>query len=505
MSTVLEGINLTKKFGAATALSRVNFSLDSGEVLGLIGQNGSGKSTLLKTLVGLVEPDEGKLLIRGKEIRLNSSLAATRHGIGMVHQEQSLIPNLTVAENIFLGLPNRARAHGVYRWKRLYEAARRQLEKVEVAIRPDAVIEHLSFAERQMVELAKALAIEELIDHPPIILFDEPTSMLTPGEISILFRQIERLRTRASILFVSHRMEEILAICDRVVVMAEGCKVAEREAGASKRDELYQLMVGHVRPEARRTAAETDKQAPALALRVEDLSATPYFKNVSFDLHKGEIVALAGVLGSGCEELCRSIFGAQDVTAGTILLDRKPIAPRTPADSIRWGIGYLPADRRSEGMLRGRTLVENIVLTFGLEYGHLGLIVNHKREGQEAGRWLTRLKVKAVSPHQAIERLSGGNQQKVVLGKWLLSRTLRVLLLDHPTRGLDPGARDDVFDAMREAAARGLAVLFVGDTVEEMLELADRVLVMKDGEITGSFNLAAGDRPDQADVLSAMI
>lgn len=505
MSSVLEGINLTKKFGSVTALSRVDFSLRSGEVLGLIGQNGSGKSTLLKTLAGLVEPDEGKLLIRGEDVRLNSSLAATMHGIGMVHQEQSLVPNLTVAENIFLGLPNRARAHGVYHWKRLYEAARLQLEKVEVRIRPNAVIEHLSFAERQMVELAKALAIEELIDHPPIILFDEPTSMLAPGEISILFRQIERLRSRASIVFVSHRMEEILAISDRVLVMADGRKVAERESRSSKRDELYQLMVGHDRRETARSAAVSDREALVPRLRVENLSATPHFKNISFDLHEGEIVALAGVLGSGCEELCRSIFGALEVSAGSIMLDRKRIAPRTPADSIRCGVGYLPADRRSEGMLRGRTLVENIVLTFGLEYGHLGLIVNHKKEDQEAGKWLSRLKVKAVSPRQPIERLSGGNQQKVVLGKWLLSRSLRVLLLDHPTRGLDPGARGDVFEAMREAAARGLAILFVGDTVEEMLELADSVLVMKDGEITARFNLAGGDRPDQADVLSAMI
>ena len=505
MSSVLEGRQLTKRFSGLVALDQIDFSLEAGEVLGFIGQNGSGKSTLLKIIAGIQEPDGGALHIRGEPVRLSSPSAASLHGIGMVHQEQSLIPNLTVAENIFLTLPSEAKRHGLYRWGKLFDAARRQLAKVEVEIPPETVVGDLSFAQRQMVELVKALAIEEFIDHPVIILFDEPTSVLAPGEIKVLFRQIERLRARSSIIFVSHRLDEVLSICDRVLVMSDGRKVAERASAATEGDELYQLMVGHRHVKTHRVDADPRPREENIRLQIRNLSAAQHFSDVSLDLRKGEIVGLAGVLGSGAEEVCRAIFGAEEIVGGTITLGGNKINPRTPADSIQRGVGYLPADRKSEGMLRGRSLVQNMVLTYGLEYGYGGVLINHGREAREAVSWMRRLKVKMQSPNEPIDRLSGGNQQKVILGKWLLSKSLQVLLLDHPTRGLDPGARDDVFDAMREAAKAGLSVIFVGDTVDEILELADRILVMKDGKITARFDLAAGDNPSQEDVLKAMI
>jgi ribose transport system ATP-binding protein len=356
-----------------------------------------------------------------------------------------------------------------------------------------------------MVELVKALAIEEFIDHPVIILFDEPTSVLAPGEIKILFRQIERLRSRSSIVFVSHRLDEVLSICDRILVMADGRKVAEKASAATEREELYHLMVGRRHVETHRANAETRRTEENARLQVRNLSVHQHFRDISLDLRNGEIVGLAGVLGSGAEELCRAIFGAEQIVGGAITLDGNKINPRNPADSIRRGVGYLPADRKSEGMLRGRSLVQNMVLTYGLEYGYLGVLINRRRETREAVSWMRRLHVKMQSPNEPIDRLSGGNQQKVILGKWLLSKSLQVLLLDHPTRGLDPGARDDVFDAMREAAKAGLAIIFVGDTVDEILELADRILVMKDGKITARFDLTAGENPSQEDVLMAMI
>ena len=503
MSAILEVNNVSKHFGRVVALDGLNIQLNAGEVLGLVGQNGSGKSTLMKILAGLQQPDSGELLLRGERVSLRSSAMATRRGIGMVHQEQSLVPNLTVAENIFIDKPNAAKRWGLYRWKSLREAAQAQLDKIGVSIRPDAIVEDLSFVQRQQVELAKVLAIEELVDHPPIILFDEPTSVLTPDEIRVLFREIDRLRERASIVFISHRLDEIMHICDRVAVMTNGVKVADTAVGNVGRDELYRLMVGHQRVTEVRNLEPLPPAEPRL--RVQSLSAGRHFRNIDLDIAPGEIVGLAGVLGSGAEELCRTLFGAETGVTGDIMINGERVMPASPEDAVRHGIAYLPANRRLEGMLTGRTLTQNMVLTYGLEYGKNPILINRAAEEQAASQWMTRLKVKTSSGRARIEQLSGGNQQKVVLGKWLMSKKLKLLLLDHPSRGLDPGARDDLFNAIREQAGLGLAILFVADTSEEVLELADRVVVMRDGVVSASFDLRSGATPSQEEIVAAMV
>ena len=504
MSGLLAIRGLRKAYGPVVALERLDLDIRAGEVLGLVGQNGSGKSTLLKILAGLVTPDEGSLILDGTPIRLRSAAAAGQLGIGMVHQEQSLLPNLTVAENIFLDKPHPAKRGGIYRWPALDAAARKQLAKINVDIPPRTLVEDLRFAERQQVELAKVLAIEDMVDRPPLILFDEPTSVLTPGEIALLFGQIKRLRQRAAIVFVSHRLEEILSISDRVIVMTDGSKVAERTAQGIDRNELYELMVGRQRAQASATRPPIASVGPPV-LRVEALANGHHFQNVTFDLRRGEIIGIAGVLGSGAEELCRTLFGAETVTSGMVALDGKRLACSNPRSAIRRGIGYLPANRRLEGMLKGRSLVQNMVMTFGLDYGHGRTLVRYGAERAAARTWMSRLRVKSRSPDAMIESLSGGNQQKVILGKWLMGRNLKVLLLDHPSRGLDPGARDDLFDAIRAEAAKGLAVIFVGDTVAEILELSNRVLVMRDGIITARFDLDSGQHPPEKAIVSAMV
>jgi len=506
MNTILELKNVNKRFGKVVALENFNLELRAGEVLGLVGQNGSGKSTLMKMLAGLQGPDSGEILLHGKPVRITSAAMATSLGIGMVHQEQSLVPNLTVAENIFIDKPNYATRGGVYRWRALFKAARAQLDKIGVKIRPEALVEELGFAERQQVELAKVLAIEELVDHPPIILFDEPTSVLNPDEIKILFREIHRLRSRASIVFISHRLNEILEISDRVLVMTNGVKVADKEVSTINRDELYTLMVGHEREQTERKPVQRVGGAqPGPRLRIRKLTDGKKFRNLDLDVAKGEIVGLVGVQGSGAEELCRALFGAQESVSGEILLDDVRVLPEGPRQAVSAGIAYLPSNRRLEGMLAGRTLVQNMVVTYGLEYGRSGFLVNYKAEESAATEWMTRLKVKATSGKDPINRLSGGNQQKVVLGKWLMSKKLKLLLLDHPSRGLDPGARDDLFEAIREQARQGLSIVFVADTSEEALELADRVIVLRDGQITASYALRQGVVPSQEDILRAMI
>ena len=508
MTAIVSLRHLSKRFGKVLALEDVSLDLNASEVVGLIGQNGSGKSTLLNSLGGLQEPDSGEIVVRGETVRLLSAVGAARHGIGMVHQEQSLILNLSVAENIFLDKPNPAKRRGWYSWPAMYEAARRHLDKIELDVSPKTIVEELSYAERQMVELAKVLAIEETVSGNLVVLFDEPTAILAPSEIDMLFRQIRRLRSRAAIVFVSHRTDEIMEICDRVVVMTLGRKVAERQTKQTHREELYHLLVGHEQakiqpPTAAAQAKSAGQRDPMLS--AESVSLPDRFKDVSLEVSKGEIVELAGVLGSGTGELCRALFGVEEGLSGKVTLAGAPIAPSSAADAIALGIGYVPSDRKAEGALKGRSILDNMVLTFGLDYGEMGIFVNRRKEEQAALKWMSRLKVLAQSPHDPIERLSGGNQQKVVLGKWLLSPNLRVLLLDHPTRGLDPGARDDLYDAVREAAGQGLAILFVGDTVEEILGVSHKVIVMRDGFVTARLNLSQSNRPTEEDIVAAML
>lgn len=504
MSGTITLRGVRKAYGTVVALEALDLEIRAGEVLGLVGQNGSGKSTLLKILSGLVLPTSGEIRLNGKPIVLDSAAAATRYGIGMVHQEQSLIPNLTVAENIFLDKAHPAKRGGLYRWSSLYEAARAQLAKLSVDIAPTVLVEELRFSERQQVEFAKVLAIEEMVSRPPVILFDEPTSLLTPDEIRALFVQINRLRGAASIVFVSHRLEEVIEISDRVVVLTDGKQVAERVRGAVDREELYELMVGRQRvdPGAHRGARP---RAVAPMLEIERLTSAPHFRGISLKLGRGEILGIAGVLGSGAEDLCRALFGVVSIDSGIFRLEGKKVTSAGPRASVRLGIGYLPSDRRDEGILPGRSLTENVVITFGGEYGWTSAILNRRRENLVAREWMQRLSVKMDKASAPISSLSGGNQQKIVLAKWLLAKDLRLLLLDHPSRGLDPGARDELFAVVREQVQRGLTVIFVADTIAELLDLSDRIIVMRDGEITAEFEPSSGVLPREEEIVAAMV
>jgi ribose transport system ATP-binding protein len=505
MTPVLSVRGLTKRFSGIVALDNVDLDISQSEVVGFVGQNGSGKSTLMKALAGIQEPDSGEIKLRGRSVRLRSPQAAIRVGIGMVHQEQSLIPNLSVAENIFLDKPHLSKRYGWYNWKALCTAARYQLEKVDLDIDPTTVVEELTFAQRQMVELAKVLALEELISESLVILFDEPTSILAPVEIESLFRQIRRLRSRSAILFISHRLDEVLEISERVVVMTDGRKVSEGPTSEMTRERLYHLLVGRHRDAIPKKDNYEQKGNGVVRLSCQDLTSGRHFRGVNLRVRQGEILGLVGVLGSGVEEVCRALFGTHEDVRGAVRIDGKEPALRSPAEAIRFGLGYMPGDRKGEGLLRGRSLVENMVLTFGIEYAHLGWLINRPRERKESVSWMTKLRVKARSPEEQIERLSGGNQQKVILGKWLLSARLKVLLLDHPTRGLDPGARDDLFATIRQAAAGGLSIVFVGDTVEEALLLADSIVVMKDGVVTACFEATSSGQPSEEQIVRAMV
>ncbi|TDD05838.1 sugar ABC transporter ATP-binding protein [Nonomuraea deserti] len=505
MSPLLSIEGLTKRYGRTVALDEVDLEIRPNEVVGLIGQNGAGKSTLLKLLAGVQQPDSGRLVMRGSPIKVRNPAHAAEQGIGMVFQEQSLVPNLTVAENIFLGRPNPGTAGGVYKWRRLNALAREQLEKTGSEISPSALVQRLSFADRQMVELTKVLALEERTDGDLLILFDEPTSVLSAAEIETLFAQIRRLKRRASIVFVSHRMDEVLAISDRIYVMRDGRRVAERDAAACDENELYSLMVGENRAEDYFLDADRKPyDRSATALEVEGLTAEGSFSDVTFSVCPGQIVGVAGVIGSGREALCRALFGALPTAAGRVRLRGEEVTMASPRDGVRLGVGYLPAERKHEGMVAERSISENLVLASTPALTRAGLL-SWARESDLVEGWIERLGVKAPSARVKISQLSGGNQQKVVLAKWLALPHLRVLVLDHPTRGLDLKAKTDVYKHVRAAAARGVAIVLLSDTLEELLGLSDEIVVMRDGRVTGHFPDVPDTPPSSEELVKLMV
>jgi ribose transport system ATP-binding protein len=505
-TTVLRVSGLSKKYGPTYALKELDLELKTGEVVGLIGQNGAGKSTLLKLLTGVEQPDRGKIELHGRPTTLRNVADAGTKGVGIVFQEQSLVPNLTVAENLLLGRPSSATAGGILRWKSMRDEAQRYLDRAGSSAKPDAIIENLSFVDRQSVELAKVLALEDRVDGPLIILFDEPTSVLTASEIESLFEQIRRLRSRAAIVFVSHRMDEVLAVSDRVLVLRDGEKVAEALREEVDGEDLYRLMVGSERADNyyfQDESPEVSDHTPIL-LSAAGLCRKGSFNDVTFNLHAGQIFGIAGVIGSGREALCRSLYGADSLTSGRLELDGKPVHINTPSDAVRRGIGFIPAERRVEGMVTHRSVTENMVLTATPALSWKGLVRRPRVEKDLVTRWAKQLKIKMDAPSIEIQRLSGGNQQKVVLAKWLALPHLRVLILDHPTRGLDAGAKGDVYRAIRDATKAGIGVVLLSDTLEELMGLADHVLVMRDGAETGRFNLGT-DKPSSEDLVRLMV
>ena len=496
----LEGIN--KTFGAVHALADVSIEIGRNEVVGLVGENGAGKSTLMKIFSGVYQPDSGRILHDGKPIALRSPLDAARAGIGIVHQEQSLLLNISVAENIYLGREAGFIRHGAINWSAMYAAARRQLAKVNLDIDPRRRTDSLTFAERQMVELAKALVLEEETDGHIVVFLDEPTSVLEQAEIDILFARVRALRGRASFVFVSHRIDEILHLSDRVYVMKDGAVVAGMAAADATEEKLHRLMVGAGR---RTEYYREDRQvphAPKVVLAAQQLGHAGQYRDVTFDLHAGEVLAIAGVIGSGREGVVRTLAGLLPQTEGRLELDGRPITFRSPDEAVRVGVGYVPQERRVEGVVLPMSMAGNITLPSLRRMSRWGVLGGGER--QLARDWVKRLSIRPPNIDLPCGNLSGGNQQKVVLAKWI-EAGVRVLILDHPTRGLDVGAKQDVYDLVRTVCEQGVAVLLTADTLEETIGLAHAILVMRDGVVTQRFEAAPGSKPGQLDLIRHMV
>jgi ribose transport system ATP-binding protein len=495
--------HVTKRFPGVLALNDVSITVGRNEVLGLVGENGAGKSTLMRILAGVYQPDIGDILMNGRTVRLTSASAAMRQGIGMVFQEQSLLLNLSVGENIWLGNEARFTRFGRIDWAMLYAAATRQLAKVEVAVDPRTRTADLDFATRQMVELAKALRVEEAAPGHLVILLDEPTSVLEQAEIRVLFARVRALRARASFIFVSHRLDEVLALSDRICVMKDGGVVADLPAAGADIHHLHSLMVGRgLQAEYYREQLQ-HSYGGDVVLKADGLGRAGAYREVSFALHEGEILGIAGVIGSGREELTRTIAGFLPHDAGRLLVHGRERRFAAPTEAVDCGIGYLPRERRTEGLVLFLSVAANITLASLDKLRRCGLL-DTTGEANLARGWVKRLGIRTPGIESLCLNLSGGNQQKVVLAKWLNAR-VRILILDHPTRGLDVGAKEEVYELVRRVTADGIAVILTSDTMEETIGLSHSILVMRDGTVTYRTDAGPGRKPAQLDLIGHMV
>ena len=476
MSPLLQVASVSKRFPGVLALENVSLTLARGEVLAVVGENGAGKTTLMKILAGVQMPDAGELLLDGAKVEIDSVRAAQRLGIALIHQELNLADNLTVAANIFLGREPR---RGWFIQQRETETGSTAvLQQVGLDVSPRALVSTLSLGRQQLVEIAKALSAQARV-----LIMDEPTSSLSQHESDALFRVIKELRARGvSIIYISHRLGEVKELADRVVVLRDGRNAGELAREEITHDNLVRLMVGRdfQKAEGRRQKAETG--TAALAVRALRTAAHPPHE-LSFTLQPGEIVGVAGLVGAGRTEMLLALFGVEPAVGGEIMLNGVAQKISSPRDAIAAGLALVPEDRKQQGVILEMAVRENLSLAALRRDARAGFR-DKTSERAIADEMVKKLDVKTPSQRQFVQFLSGGNQQKVVIGKWLALKP-RVLLLDEPTRGIDVGAKQEIYKLIEQLAADGVAILFVSSEMEEILRLSDRALVMHEGRITG--------------------
>jgi len=471
---VLQLKGILKEYPGIRAVNHASLELMPGEVHALVGENGAGKSTLIKIMAGVVRPDAGEIWLNGDQISIHSGSDAYRLGLSFIHQELNLVDYLSGAENIFLGRPYPKTLVGTVNWKKLYRQAQEILDRLGVHVPVNVPVCRLSRGDQSMISIARAFAGDAMI-----YVMDEPTASLTDEEIRNLFKVIEMLQSKgAAILYVSHRLEEIFEICNRVTVMRDGNVIATHPIEQINQSEMIRLMIGRKMDE---TVPPPEAEIGEKVFEVKGLSGHTV-SDINFSLHKGEIVGLAGLVGSGRTDILRIIYGADPISTGELSLFGGNYLPKTPAKAIQNGFVLVPEERHSQGLVLGRSILENITLPSVGRLSHKGLFLNRKREQKEGKITSQAVRLKASSLQQKVGQLSGGNQQKVVFARWMIEDP-KVLLLDEPSRGVDVGARYEIYKIIREMAARGVAILLVSSDLTEILGLSDRVLVMREGKM----------------------
>ncbi len=473
---VFEARAISKSFGPVQALSAVTVTLNRGEVHSIIGENGAGKSTLMNIICGRFAPTEGQLFVDGVPVQFHSPKDAQRHGIAIAPQEISLVPDLTVYENILLGA-QRGRIAGID-WRQTREQATHHLHQVDNSIDPRAKVSSLSKAQQQLVQIARAAATEARI-----IIFDEPTATLTYREEEVLLRYIESLaREGRSAFYISHRLQEVLRLSDRITVLRDGVHVGELRPEDASRDAMVRLMAG--RPPKIGAQALRDLAKTETVLEVEGLTRAGEFENVSFKLHKGEILGVSGLIGSGRTEMAKCIFGATRAQSGTIRLDGKVVSFASPYHAIQAGLIYLPEERKQDGIFPLLSIAENTALPT-LERFTSFLHIRNRDMLAEVERLAQLMKAKFNSLKDPITSLSGGNQQKFIIARWLM-RDAKVMIMDEPTRGIDVNAKFEIQSVLRRLTEdRGISIIVISSEMEELLDVADRILVMHEGFVKG--------------------
>ena len=473
----------TKSYGAVRALRDGNLALRSGEVRGLMGENGAGKSTLVKVLGGVIRRDAGEMLVDGRAVDFHSPHDARDAGIAVIYQEPTLFPDLSIAENVVMGYHPLGALRRIDRGA-MHRRVQGLLDRLGVRLDPERPVRGLSIADQQIVEIAKALSFEA-----GVLIMDEPTAALSGNEVERLFTVVKALREEgAAILFISHRLEEVFALCDTVTVMRDGAVVHDARIADMTPDEMVRRMVGR---ELSALFPKQDAEVGSTVLAVHRLTREGVFFDISFDVRAGEIVALAGLVGAGRSEVARAIFGVDRADAGHVEVDGQRLAAGKPLAAMRAGIGFVPEDRRQQGLVMDLSIARNATMTRTRSLARLGLI-GAAAENRLAREWAARLQLKFHRLEDPAGFLSGGNQQKVVLAKWLATEP-KLLIVDEPTRGIDVGTKAEVHRLMSELASQGLAVLMISSELPEVLGMADRVLVMHEGRLTEELSRADAD------------
>jgi len=469
---------VSKKFPGVQALDKIDIDIFKREIHALVGENGAGKSTLISVLGGIVRPDEGQIILESEEVRINNPQIAKSYGISVVHQDLSLILNLTVAENIFLGIE--LTKGGWVQSSKIVNGTKELLNRMEASISPNSFVSELDTSKRQVVEICKAI-----VTNPKIIALDEPTGSLTEHQIRDLFKIILKMKQiGVTVIYISHHIEEVLQIADRLTILRDGKKIGTFKRSKVDKDKIVSKMVGH----------KIDLQFPKMefekgpyVLEVKNLSTKKYFKNISFSLRKGEILGIGGLIGCYREQLGEALFGLVPIDNGEIFIKGRRVSINNPFESIKNGIGYVPADRNIRGLILSLPVDDNITLTIIRDLIIGGIFFNFKRQSLMVKRFINSLKIKVKSLKEIVLNLSGGNKQKVLLAKWLAFNNLSILILNEPTHGIDVATKAEIHKRISELAKEGLSIILITSELSELMGMSDRIIVMNKGIIVKEF------------------